>query len=118
MSNYRIPADVFKASVEAAAEVAWNTQGQPDEDSWGFLFEDLREAWRETVRPLLDAAAPLIIAAAYRAGQREARQQDGDSRCWCGGEVGPRVPGDAEGIGCLTNIHHLWRDRQQDEATT
>jgi hypothetical protein len=30
-------------------------------------------------------------------------------RCWCGGEVGPRVPGDELGLGCLANIMHDWR---------
>ena len=30
-------------------------------------------------------------------------------RCWCGGEVGPRVPGDARGLGCLEDLHHDWR---------
>lgn len=26
--------------------------------------------------------------------------------CWCGGEVGPRVPGDARGLGCVEDINH------------
>lgn len=29
-------------------------------------------------------------------------------RCWCGGKVGPREPGDANGLGCLEDIHHVW----------
>jgi hypothetical protein len=29
--------------------------------------------------------------------------------CWCGGQVGPRVPGDHDGLGCLENITHNWR---------
>lgn len=28
--------------------------------------------------------------------------------CWCGGEVGARVPGDHLGLGCLANITHNW----------
>jgi hypothetical protein len=32
--------------------------------------------------------------------------------CWCGGEVGPREPGDANGLGCLENIHHVWAFQQ------
>lgn len=28
--------------------------------------------------------------------------------CWCGGNVGPREPGDALGLGCLTDITHNW----------
>ncbi len=27
-------------------------------------------------------------------------------RCWCGGQIGPRLPGDPDGLGCLTNILH------------
>ena len=29
--------------------------------------------------------------------------------CWCGGEVGPRIPGDEQGMGCQANIMHNWR---------
>jgi len=29
-------------------------------------------------------------------------------RCWCGGEVGPREPGDSQGLGCLEDIYHDW----------
>lgn len=29
-------------------------------------------------------------------------------RCWCGGDVGPRVPGDADGDGCLEDVTHNW----------
>jgi hypothetical protein len=29
-------------------------------------------------------------------------------RCWCGGEVGPRSPGDFDGLGCVENITHEW----------
>jgi hypothetical protein len=29
--------------------------------------------------------------------------------CWCGGQVGPREPGDADGLGCLENIYHHWK---------
>lgn len=28
--------------------------------------------------------------------------------CWCGGDVGPRVPGDADGLGCLEDVRHVW----------
>jgi len=28
--------------------------------------------------------------------------------CWCGGEVGSRVPGDHLGLGCLLDITHNW----------
>lgn len=31
-------------------------------------------------------------------------------RCWCGGAVGTRTPGDAMGLGCLENIHHVWSE--------
>lgn len=31
--------------------------------------------------------------------------------CWCGGDVGPREPGDADGVGCLADITHDWRLR-------
>lgn len=30
------------------------------------------------------------------------------SCCWCGGQVGARVPGDFRGVGCLDNISHNW----------
>lgn len=30
-------------------------------------------------------------------------------KCWCGGEVGPRAPGDKDGLGCYNNIWHDWR---------
>lgn len=36
------------------------------------------------------------------------------ARCWCGGEVGPRVPGDDDGLGCFDDIHHDWHGRVQD----
>lgn len=36
--------------------------------------------------------------------------------CWCGGEVGPREPGDANGLGCLKNIHHVWGFQQTSEG--
>lgn len=29
-------------------------------------------------------------------------------KCWCGGTVGQRVPGDADGLGCLDSIYHEW----------
>jgi hypothetical protein len=29
--------------------------------------------------------------------------------CWCGGQVGHRVPGDRDGLGCLEDIHHDWK---------
>lgn len=29
-------------------------------------------------------------------------------RCWCGGDVGQREPGDALGLGCLDDITHNW----------
>lgn len=32
----------------------------------------------------------------------------GPTRCWCGGEVGPRDPGDANGLGCLEDINHAY----------
>lgn len=33
--------------------------------------------------------------------------------CWCGGEIGPRAPGDKDGLGCLENIwHDDWGDYQ------
>lgn len=31
-----------------------------------------------------------------------------EKRCWCGGEVGPRTPGDVAGLGCLADITHDW----------
>lgn len=31
------------------------------------------------------------------------------TRCWCGGEVGLRDPGDEDGRGCLEDINHDWR---------
>lgn len=37
-------------------------------------------------------------------------------RCWCGGEIGSREPGDKDGNGCLANIMHDWsagRDRPE-----
>jgi hypothetical protein len=36
--------------------------------------------------------------------------------CWCGGEVGPREPGDANGLGCLENIYHVWSFQQTSEG--
>lgn len=30
--------------------------------------------------------------------------------CWCGGEVGPREPGDENGVGCLEDIWHDWTE--------
>jgi len=30
------------------------------------------------------------------------------AHCWCGGQVGPREPGDEDGLGCLDNINHVW----------
>lgn len=30
--------------------------------------------------------------------------------CWCGGEVGTQIPGDADGLGCLEDIYHEWRE--------
>lgn len=29
-------------------------------------------------------------------------------KCWCGGAVGPREPGDGLGLGCLESIYHVW----------
>lgn len=29
-------------------------------------------------------------------------------RCWCGGAIGQREPGDAKGLGCLEHIEHQW----------
>lgn len=29
-------------------------------------------------------------------------------KCWCGSLVGPRVPGDQRGVGCLADITHDW----------
>lgn len=31
-----------------------------------------------------------------------------NEKCWCGGEVGRREPGDENGNGCLENIYHDW----------
>lgn len=36
------------------------------------------------------------------------------ARCWCGGEVGPRTPGDDDGLGCLEHLSHDWHGRVQD----
>jgi len=33
-------------------------------------------------------------------------------RCWCGGAVEPREPGDEQGLGCAANIMHDWRARE------
>jgi hypothetical protein len=33
-------------------------------------------------------------------------------KCWCGGDVGNRIPGDEKGLGCLKNIYHEWNDRK------
>lgn len=35
-------------------------------------------------------------------------------RCWCGGEVAPRDPGDANGLGCTANVMHDWRGSPLD----
>lgn len=32
----------------------------------------------------------------------------GDAKCWCGGRVGPREPGDERGLGCLDSVYHDW----------
>lgn len=37
-------------------------------------------------------------------------------RCWCGGRVGPRDPGDTDGLGCLDDIFHEWRPATGGEA--
>lgn len=31
-------------------------------------------------------------------------------RCWCSGQVGPRTPGDSEGLGCLSDIYHVYSE--------
>jgi hypothetical protein len=31
-------------------------------------------------------------------------------KCWCGGDIGNRVPGDEKGLGCLENIYHEWKE--------
>lgn len=31
-----------------------------------------------------------------------------ETRCWCGGQVGLRVPGDENGLGCLESVFHTW----------
>ena len=36
-------------------------------------------------------------------------QPEHTKRCWCGGEVGKRQPGDDDGMGCLRNITHRWQ---------
>lgn len=33
---------------------------------------------------------------------------ESNARCWCGGEVGNRSPGDKNGLGCLENSWHDW----------
>lgn len=37
--------------------------------------------------------------------------------CWCGGEVGPRTPGD-DGLGCLAGINHVWEADDNNEEKT
>lgn len=43
-----------------------------------------------------------------RIARAEARvtRLNNPARCWCGGEVGPRIPGDSRGLGCLENVMH------------
>lgn len=37
--------------------------------------------------------------------------------CWCGGDVGRRVPGDRDGLGCLENINHNWKAGDRDHES-
>ena len=39
-------------------------------------------------------------------------------KCWCGGRVGPRSPGDADGLGCLDSIYHDWAATGRRDAHT
>jgi hypothetical protein len=52
--------------------------------------------------------AHFCYEAGYGAGWLAALDAYGRRRCWCGGEVGPREPGDAHGLGCLSDIYHIW----------
>lgn len=39
-------------------------------------------------------------------------------RCWCGGEVGQRSPGDESGLGCMRNVTHNWRGMSSEAPRT
>lgn len=78
-----------------------------------------RERWRTALtidnvtmmadgRPYIEI---LIDRAIEQARAEVALQQlgDGPHHCWCGGEIGPRTPGDEHGLGCLSDIWHLWK---------
>lgn len=63
---------------------------------WESLSEQTKDIWR--------SRADALIAALT------------GPRCWCGGEVGPRVPGDASGLGCLENINHDYAAQQPESS--
>jgi hypothetical protein len=43
--------------------------------------------------------------------------EDG-AKCWCGGKVGPRNPGDDEGLGCLDSLYHDWSSNGRPKEIT
>jgi len=44
----------------------------------------------------------------------EGNPQEATRRCWCGGDVAQRSPGDSDGLGCAANIMHNWRGDSHD----
>jgi hypothetical protein len=52
------------------------------------------------------ARAEAMLAQRWDPGVVEALRRVQGEVCWCGGAVGPRVPGDPRGMGCLDDITH------------
>lgn len=61
-------------------------------------------------QPTCDHGIALADLCAAAESHAEERYGDGPKTCSCGGEIGPRVPGDADGLGCLDDINHAWNE--------
>lgn len=65
----------------------------------------------------LDTDVPITLDAFndYRFARRYTLEQ---LHCrWCGGPVGPRIPGDRYGIGCLNDINHIYNGLTPSSTT-
>lgn len=87
------PADYQGADNTSAAERANPTAAPSSANS---EYSDLAYATRldGTTMP-----APMVVP---------------NERCWCGSEVGARIPGDHLGLGCLANVTHNWTAASQE----
>lgn len=94
------------------SDTTWRSTGRPDEPT---LKWDGSTLYRTDLNVETSMEELAALGYFYRDDKAEKvefgtaePEHVPDLKCWCGGAVGRRDPGDAEGLGCLDSIYHDW----------